>query len=242
MTALIRSQLLAARTLRSTYAFGLLILALVVAVTIGDIGDVAASDLRTQRGILGVLLTDAGTVTAFLLALIAAARVASDYRYATIAQRVLASPRRSRLLGATFATWGLLAVLVAGGALGLSLIVAGPALDGRHVSLALSSGDVATLVFRLGAATALFAALGVGVGFITRSPQAAVATIFGAFFAEKLLAGVIGDVANALPFALLSRVLDATAPDGALAVGVLAALAGAVAGAAALLLRRRDVS
>ena len=233
MIALIRAELLQLRTLRSTWvaAVGLVALVTVVAVASAQEAGTTPDELRST------VIAGAGVLSAIFFALLGALRVGGEYRHATIAQRVLSEPRRIRVVAAKLVTYA----GVAGAASALAFALA--------AALALAVGDVSMTVGEALAATshvvlagALFAVLGVAVGFVARSQPAAVVVVFGTFFAEKILASVLGDVASVLPFGLLDSLLnDDGALSPALSALVLSAIAAAVAAVAVTAFSRRDV-
>jgi ABC-type transport system involved in multi-copper enzyme maturation permease subunit len=242
MTALIRAQALQLRTLRSTYVVAAALVALVAIITAVTMGDAGSPDLRTESQLREPLVAGAGIMVAVVMAVFAATRVAGEYRHGTIAQRILAAPRRPRLVAAALLTHAALAAAVTGAAFAVGVAIAGAALDSKGLSTGLAGAELA----RVGAAVVLagtaFSVLGAAVGFLTRSQAPAVVTIFAVFFAEKLVGPALGDVSGYLPYALLNSLLEL---DGPLSVGVaaavLAAIAGAVACLAALASARRDV-
>ncbi|HEX8104143.1 MAG TPA: ABC transporter permease subunit [Solirubrobacteraceae bacterium] len=239
MTTLIRAELLQFRSLRSTYAVGLLAVLVVVGITWGDLTE--AEHLTTAMQKLTPVLTGGGIAMAFVGALLAAARVAGEYRYGTIANRALATPRRVRLVVAKLATYSLVGLAASVAAAGIGLATAALVFAGKDLTLTLGAADVIDVALRVVVVGTLFAAMGVAIGFITRSQQAAAIVVFGDFFAEKLLGAAVGDVAGYLPFGLLNRLLDPSAGHAlATGLGLLATTIGLAAGAA-VLMNRRDI-
>lgn len=240
MTALIRSELIQLRTLRSTYVVALGVVALVVALTWGDLSD--AKELVSAEQMRSPVLTGAGITTAFVGALLAAARVASEYRYGTIANRALAAPRRTLLLAGKLVTYSTVGMVAAVVAVGIGLATAAAVLSSKDLTLVLDADDAWRVVARVVVAGTLFTTLGAIVGFITRSQQAAVCVVFGEFFAEKLLGGLLGPATEFLPFELLNRILDESAGHAVAAGLALAAMTAALGTVAAVLLKRRDIN
>jgi Cation transport protein len=101
MTALIHAQVVQLRTLRSTYLVAGSLVALVALITGITMGEAGSADLRTESQLREPLVASAGIMVAVVMAIFAATRVAGEYRHATIAQRVLASPHRPRFVAAT---------------------------------------------------------------------------------------------------------------------------------------------
>lgn len=242
MIALVHAQLVGLRTLRSTYLIAgvfIVVVAIVTGVTMNEAG---SADLQTESQLREPFVAAAGIMGAIVMAVFAATRVAGEYRHDTIAQRVLAAPRRARLVVASLLVHGAFAAVVTGIAFAVGAALAGPMLAGKDLSTGLAGGEL----LRVGAAVVLagtaFAVLGVGVGFLTRSQAPAVATVFGVFFVEKLLGGWLGDVGGYLPYALLNSLLEFEGPlSVGLAAVVLTASAVALAGVATVVAARRDV-
>ena len=243
MTALIRAELIALRTLRSTYAVAAAAVLLAAAITWADMADAGSASLDSARELRDSLVMASGLVSALFVALFAAFRTAGEYRHGTIAQRTLGSPHRGRMLAARIVTYGGLSALIGATALAASYLIAGPVLDSKHLALGLGSSDLLQIAGEVVAGTTLFGLLGVAIGFICRNQAIAIIVVFGTFLAEKLLSGLIGPVHDYLPYALLNSVLNL---DGALAPATaavaLAGVAAAIATAAGLLLKQRDVT
>jgi ABC-2 type transport system permease protein len=243
MTALIHAQFVQLRTLRSTYLVAaslVLLVALITGITMGEAG---SPDLRTESQLREPLVASAGIMVAVVMAIFAATRVAGEYRHATIAHRVLASPGRSRFVAATLLTHAALAALVTAAAFGVAAAIAGPMLASKDLTTGLAGAELAQVGAAVVLAGTAFALLGAAVGFLTRSQAPAVVTVFAVFFAEKLIGPALGPASDYLPYALLNSLLEL---DGRLSVGlaalVLTAIAAAVCGVAATTAARRDVA
>jgi ABC-2 type transport system permease protein len=242
MTALIRAELMALRTLRSTYAVAAAAILLAAGITWADMADGGTTSLDSTRELRDALVMASGLVSALFVALFAALRTAGEYRHGTIAQRALASPHRGRMLAARLVTYSGLSGLISAAAFGASYLIAGPVLESKHLALTLGSSDVLRIAGEVVAGSTLFGMLGVAVGSISRSQAAATIVVFGTFLAEKLLSGLIGPVHDYLPYALLNSLLDLEGTLAPSAAGLaLAGVAAAIATTAGLLLKHRDV-
>jgi ABC-2 type transport system permease protein len=182
-------------------------------------------------------------------ALFGAVTVTAEFRHGTIRPTLLVAPRRWRVLIAKVAVavvvgavFGLVATALAA-ALGSSL------LSSRGVALALTSDDLRMLIVGGGAASALWAAIGVGIGAVVRNQ---VPTLIGLsawlLFIEGLLAeenssflqiGQYGPGAAATSISGMGGDL-LLPPAVALAVLVAYAIAAAIIGSISL--TRRDIA
>ena len=112
--------------------------------------------------------------------------VATEFRHGTITPSLLAVPDRTRLVLAK-----LVAALAAGALLGLvgaiacALIIVPQLVDARD----LVSGDVLELIAGNAVASALFAAIGVGLGALIRNQVGAIIGALGWIFLVEPLLG-----------------------------------------------------
>jgi ABC-2 type transport system permease protein len=244
MTAQFKAELLKIRSTRTTIGLvlGLIALILLFSLLSGLLTKapslVSAED---QRGLLSV-----GSLAGVFSALAGVMLVTSEYRYGTIRPTFLFTPKRSRVLAAKIAA-GLLAGLIFGilGE-GLGFAIGYAALSARGIHLALNGSQVTLLVLGTFAATALWGAIGVGLGAIVRSQVAAIIGLLAwGFVAENLLFAFVPSVGRFAPVhagdgfigLTTDHLLHATA--GGL---VLIAWTAALALAATTLLARRDVN
>jgi ABC-2 type transport system permease protein len=241
MIALVRSELLKLRTLRSTAwaAAGLLAITLLTAgLATGDAGQ---KGYRTAAQLRETILA-VGYAAVFFVAVLGAIAAAGEYRHGTISQRFLANPARGRVLAGKLAAYFIvgtgtaLVVTTVASALGQAVVSSkGYTLDLGDAGLRLAAGIVV--------ATAFAAALGVLVGSLTRNPTTAMVAIFGTWIAEKIAGDWLGSAAQYLPFHLIENVLGLT-PSLAWGYAALA-LAGVTAALAVVALRvfvPRDVT
>jgi ABC-2 type transport system permease protein len=241
MIALVRSELLKLRTLRST-AWAAAALLLITLLTAGlATGDAGQANYRTPAQLRETILA-VGYAAVFFLAVLGAIAAAGEYRHGTISQRVLASPARGRVLVAKLAAYAAVGAATAavvaavGSALGQAVVSSkGYTLDLSHSGVRLAAGIVI--------ATGLAAVLGVIVGSITRNPTTAMVAIFSAWITEKVAGDWIGQAAQYLPFHLIENVLGLTpAMAWGYAALALAGLTGALALVALRVFLPRDVT
>lgn len=186
MTGQLKAELLKIRSTRTTIGLvlGMIGLILLFSLLSGLLTKtpnlVSAED---QRGVLSV-----GSLAGIFSALAGTMLITSEYRHGTIRPTFLFTPKRSHVLAAKLAA-GLLAGLafgIAGEGLGFAIGYA--ALAGRGIHLTLNSGQITLLLLGTFAATALWGAIGVGIGTIVRNQVGAIISLLAwGFVAENLL-------------------------------------------------------
>jgi ABC-2 type transport system permease protein len=227
MIALVRSELLKLRTLRSTAyaAAGLLLITLLTAgLAMGDAGSKGFSTPAELRETILAI----GYAAVFFLAVLGANAAAGEYRHRTISQRFLASPARRRVLVSKLITYGLVGLLVAIVVTAIAAPLGEAVVSSKGLTLDLADAWP-RLLGSIAVATVLAGMLGVVVGSLTRNPTTAMVVIFGVWIAEKIAGGWLGDAGQYLPFTLIENTLGLIKPMAwgyaALALtGVIAAL------------------
>ena len=142
---------------------------------------VSAAELGTPSSIHHILSVAALTSMAMMAAGIAA--MAGEFRHNTSITTFLITPRRSAVVIAKLITLSVVGAVVGAIAFGLSVAAAIPALSSKGVHHL--AGDTAQMWIGCAFVSALFAALGVAVGALTRSTVAAiVSSIVWAMFVE----------------------------------------------------------
>lgn len=195
----------------------------------------------TQHAVLS-----AGTSGALFAALIGVMAITSEFRHGTIRSTFVVTPRRTRVLAAKVVASLLMGILFGLVAIGLSLGVGYAVLSLRDVPLLLGTGHVVELAVGTLAMTAIWAALGVGVGAVVRNQVfAVVGLIAWVMIVDNLLLGLLPEVGRYTPSAASASItadpadtLLGTLPGALLLVAYVVALD--VAGA--LLVARRDVT
>jgi ABC-2 type transport system permease protein len=240
------AELFKLRTTRTSWGVTLGSLAIVVIIsTIAALaGDFSPSDEEAD------LLEIAGLVQFFALVL-GILIVATEFRHGTITPSLLAVPDRIRLLVAK-----LLAALGAGALLGLvaasvcALIVL-LLLSARDVDIADSTtSETLQLIAGNVAASALFAAIGVGLGALLRNQVGAIIGALGWLFLVEPLLTIIPGFDDVISKWFPSGAANATAGTassedalGQVPAGLLlAAYAAAFLAAGIVVMRRRDIS
>lgn len=249
MTRLIRAESL---KLRSTRTFWLLALGVLALIIIGTTAMTALTSYAPGTSPARATLALAGLAqTAALIA--GALAVTSEFRHKTIAQAALITPRRTPLLAAkliTLAAAGLGFGLLASGA---AAAIALPVLAGRHIPAQVSGIQLGGIIIGGGVATALAAALGVGIGTVIRNQVGAVIAVLSLLYVAEPLLGFIPHLGTAIQTYGLGGLASGTTgtagfPASSHLLGqapatlTLAAYAVAVLLPAAALLRHRDIT
>jgi ABC-type transport system involved in multi-copper enzyme maturation permease subunit len=203
-----------------------------------------AAELRGHDNQHTVL--SAGTNAALFAALIGVMAITSEFRHGTIRSTFVVTPRRSRVIAAKVVASLLMGAVFGLVAIALSLGVGWAILAGRGIEFTLDRNHVLLLVLGTICMTALWAALGVGLGALVKNQVLAVIGLIAwAFVVDNLLRALVPDVGRFTPVGV-SDAFTAGFADYLLhpAVGGLALLAyGAVfVGAGALVVARRDVT
>jgi ABC-2 type transport system permease protein len=217
-----RAELLKQRSTRTVLGlFAAMVGLVALAVALHGIGlPVDALDERSSQLIVFGL---GGFLGSLFAALLGALTITSEIRHGTIRPTFLVTPKRGRVVAAKAAVcvlvgavFGLVAAVIAVG-------TGTATLDGRGVEVLVDTADAALLVAGGTIASALWAAIGVGVGAIVRRQ---VATLVGLcawlLFVEGLLAdatGGLGEVGRYLPGAAAAAI-GGQEPDRLLAPAV----------------------
>ena len=247
MTAQLRSELRKMRTTRTNLG---LVLGLVALILFGVIAGAFSSEadlslLENQRELVGN-----GSFAALFAAMIGVMAMTSEFRHGTIRATFVFTPVRTRVLAAKTA-----ASLIVGAVFGVlgSVLALGTGvvmIRARGYDVLLDAGDVRKLVLGTIAMSALWAALGVGLGAVVRNQVLAIVGLSAwVFVVEILLFQYLPDVARYAPGAAGTALTGDTvgdssvhllsAPVGGVLLAVYACLF-AVAGALAI--ERRDVT
>jgi len=196
--AQVRAELLKVRSTRTTLGLmlGMIALILLFALLTGLLSKPdGLSTTEDQRQVLGL-----GSLAGIFSALAGVLLVTSEFRFGTIRPTFLFTAQRQRVLAAKLIA-GLLAGLVFGVVgEGVGFAIGYLLLEARGISFALSGGDVALLILGTLAATALWAAIGVGLGAIVRNQVGAVIGLLAwGFIVDNLLFGLVPSVGRLTP-------------------------------------------
>ena len=247
MSPAIAAELFKLRTTRTSWGviLGSLALVLIISIIAALAGDFSAGDEAPGADLLEI----SGIVQIFAL-LLGILSVATEFRHGTITPSLLAVPDRARLVLAKLATAILAGALLGLVAAGACAAIVLPLLSSRDIATGTDSAEVLELIAGNTGASALYAAIGVGLGALVRNQVGAIIGALGwIFLIEPLLTLIPGfeDVitrwfpsgaANALAgTASSSDALDQL-PAGLL----LAAYSAIFVAAGIAVLRNRDIS
>lgn len=198
MIAQVKAELLKVRSTRTTLGLvlGMIALILLFALLTGLVSKISGlSTTEDQRTTLSL-----GSLAGIFSALAGVLLVTSEFRFGTIRPTFLFTPVRSRVLGAKLIA-GLLAGLVFGVVgEGVGFAIGYLIIDARGITFVLSGGEVTLLLLGTLAATALWAALGVGFGAIVRNQVGAVIGLLAwGFIVDNLLFGLVPSVGRFMP-------------------------------------------
>jgi ABC-2 type transport system permease protein len=230
--AQLRSELLKQRSTRTNLGLlagmlGLVVLAVflhVYSISVEELGETSNQLMILGRGeFLGALFAG----------LLGAMSITTEIRYGSIRPTFLVSPRRGRVVAAKL---GASTLLGAGLGLAASAVAAAAGaglLRARGVDLQPDGGDYALLIAGGTAASALWAAIGFGVGALVRNQ---VPTLIGisawTLFVEGLFGENLIDIGRYAP-GQLGMAISGQEPDTLLAPGVAVLLLAVWAGVAA---------
>jgi ABC-2 type transport system permease protein len=244
MIAQIRAELLKIRSTRTTIGLILGMIALILLFTLltGLLTHPSGLASREdQRQLLSL-----GSLADVFSALAGVLLVTSEYRFGTIRPTILFNPERSHVLAAKVVAgalagiaFGVLAEAV-GWAIGYAI------LDGRGITVVLSSGDILLLTLGGLAGAALWGAIGAGLGAIIHNQVGGVITLLaGGLVVDDLLFGLVPSVGRFTPTrakdALTGLRVDHLVSSGTGAI-TLIAWAGALAAAGIVLSARQDIN
>lgn len=244
MIARINAELLKIRSTRTTIGLALAMIAIILLFALLSGLLTKAHDLTTSQDQLGQL--GLGSIAGVFSALAGIMLITSEYRYGTIRPTFIFTPRRSRVLGSKLAA-GLLAGAafgIAGEALGFGIGYV--ILDARGVPYAPGTGQTALVLGGTVAASALWGAIGVGLGAIVRNQVGAIVIILAwGFVVENLLQAFVPSIGRFAPGNAengLSGLTGKHLLGAAAGAATLIAWTAALAAIGAALAARRDVT
>jgi ABC-2 type transport system permease protein len=247
MSTAIRSELLKLTTVRTTQAFllataGFVLFAVTFqAVSAGGEFMGPLADPATQH----TLLTSGGIATVVAV-VFGALGISGEFRHRTVVPTLLVAPDRVRMVVAKAIAGGAGGAAIGVAAVAAALLGTAAALLLTGTSLTVEAGPVLTAWAGTIGAAALGNLIGLGIGGIARNQALAVGVVLLLLLAlEPLVASMVPDIAPWLPSSLSTTIADpsiAAEPATATAIGVYAAYGTVLTLAAAMVLRRTDIS
>jgi ABC-2 type transport system permease protein len=236
------------RTTRTSWGVigGSLALVVLISVIGALAGDFDSDDDDAGRELLQI----SGLVQIFALVL-GILSVATEFRHGTVTPSLLAVPDRARLILAKLVTAIVAGALLGLVATGLCAALVLPLLSSRDIATGTDSAEVVELIAGNGAASALYGAIGIGLGALIRNQVGAIIGALGwIFLIEPLLTLIPGfeDVITKWFPSGAATALAGTASESTDALGqvpaglLLAAYAVLFVAAGLYVLRDRDVS
>jgi ABC-2 type transport system permease protein len=248
MTRLISSELLKLRSTRTAIALIASVVGLVV--LIGLIATITADFEQDEVRTVDLLgIAGFAQVFALILGLLA---VTTEFRHGTITPTLVVAPDRVRVVLAKLVAHVLAGLILGVLAVGLTTAIVLITLSSRDIDTGLTSQEITEVVIGLVLATALWAALGVGLGALVRNQVGAIVGALGwVLLVENLLTIIptVGDWVqkyglNGVTNALSNIESEVTGDVLSQAAGgaLLVAYAATSVIAGMLAMRRRDVT
>lgn len=247
MNAQIRSELRKMRTTRTNVGLVLGLVALILfGVIAGAFGsEVDLTDLEKQRELVGN-----GAFAAAFAAMIGVMAMTSEFRHGTIRATFVFTPARTRVVAAKVAASLLVGAVFGAVGAGVALGAGVAIIRARGYDVLLDAADVRKLLLGTIVMSALWAALGVGLGALVRNQVLAIVGLFAwVFVVEVLVFQYWPGVGRYAPGAAGTAMTGDTVGNSSvhlLSVWggglLLAAYAVAVALAGAFAIARRDVT
>jgi ABC-2 type transport system permease protein len=124
--------------------------------------------------------------------------VTGEFRHKTITPAVLITPRRTPLLTAKLLTLAAAGLLFGLATTAIATALTLPLLAARHIPTGITSLGAAAIIIGGGIATALTAAIGVGVGAIIRNQAGAIIAVLALLYVAEPLLGFIPHLGTAI--------------------------------------------
>lgn len=248
MSALVRSELLKVRTVRSWWVY---LIAIVVLSGLAAANEVGPSTVTRGTLEAQVRLAELALVAALLAIILGITVVTNEFRHGTITPASLVEPRRERVIAAKALAAGTVGLGFALLALAVIAAVAWIWLTAVDAEVHLLESDVLTRAAQTLLLVLLWALLGVAIGSVVQSQVAAlVGTLIWLFVGEAIVWALLGladldGIGAYLPFRALDSADGTNEPDmlpywGG--VGASLAWIAVLAGAGIARTRRRDLT
>jgi ABC-2 type transport system permease protein len=247
VTALLAAELLKLRTIRATWGYVIVVLALSALVGVGNLGASPDED-RLDPEFQERIFLDAAFPAAILALLLGILLFTNEFRHGTITRSLLVTPRRNTFVAAKIAAGA--GVGLAFAAIGIAVTAVMAAIWLSALDVPLETGQGASGAWRALVTLTIAGAFGAAVGGVVHSQVGAlVGALVWMFVGEPLTRVLLGlldidGVGDYLPASSVIGMTD-TSGDGLSFPGMLAVALGWVAVATALALlrtNRRDIS
>ncbi len=244
MIALLRSELFKLRTTRTALTIVLAMVALIVLIVLVS-GLVEHADTLTERKSQFQLLANGSIASAFA-ALIGILCTTTELRHGTIRPTLLAAPHRGRVLVAKLVACTIAGVVLGVAGAGLAFCLGRLTMSVRGIPAVLDHRDLALALGGSVLVSALWGALGAGLGAAVRNQVGAIVGILvWTLLIENILFGLVPSVGRYLPGQAGNALSQVEVPHllGVLpGTLVLAGYTAAAALAGGIMMSRRDVS
>jgi ABC-type transport system involved in multi-copper enzyme maturation permease subunit len=242
----IRSEFRKIKTTRSAVALLVGMLALSGLAMWATVKNASPDELATALSSPEVLAAVVVAVPIFVLVL-GVRSFTDEIRHGSIVPTFLATPARTRVLGAKLFVIAVTSAGFALAALGLGIGITVAFLASEGIAVPLAAGSLAALAGKVVFVAALWSALGVAIGALVRHQVAAiVGALAWVLVAESMIALVAPGAVAYLPghaaTAAVGMATDPTLLSPAMGAVVLAGWAAGAAGLAAAAITRRDVA
>lgn len=239
MSALFRSELLKLWTTRTAVVLALGLLAITAVAVVGALVLSDSLDAATQGD-----LPAAASFAVLFAILFGILVMTGEYRHGTATPTFLVTPVRERVIAAKAVAATVGGFVLALGALVLVYAVSAPWLLATGEELHLFDSDPLRAAVGLLAGSAIWGALGVGVGAVVRSQVGAmIGALVWFLILEQLVGTLVSGVAPYLPGAALGAIFEGSEDLSSWAgVAVSLGYAAAFCLAGALLTARRDIA
>jgi len=195
MIALIRSEWIKLRTVRSNITMSCFAVVLPLLITLLTMA-FRNIDSVDERSVSAVLL-GSGSLSVLLFGIIGVLAITQEYSQGTIRLTLAANPRRTRV----FVAKGIVLAILSGGLTALIILVGNTAgeaiLDSRGAIGKLSNDKMGQAYLGMIALSILVSLLGMAIGTLTRNPPSAVAVlVLWPLLLESLIGGLLSVIIN----------------------------------------------
>ena len=195
MIALIRSEWIKLRTVRSNITMSCFALALPLLITLLTMA-FRNIDSVDERSVSAVLL-GSGSLSVLLFGIIGVLAITQEYSQGTIRLTLAANPRRTRV----FVAKGIVLAILSGGLTAFIILVGNTAgeaiLDSRGAIGKLSNDKMGQAYLGMIVLSILVSLLGMAIGTLTRNPPSAVAVlVLWPLLLESLIGGLLSVIIN----------------------------------------------